>query len=73
MTTTAIWRDILDGATGWLGRAGTVGLVVFLLLYVGVVLPAVWSARPYRRTAARQVLTALLNALQALVRGTRPR
>ncbi|WP_167407390.1 hypothetical protein [Streptomyces swartbergensis] len=33
---------------------------VFLAVYVGVVLPAVWSRRPARRTAALKVLTQLL-------------
>ncbi|MFD5401744.1 hypothetical protein [Streptomyces griseorubiginosus] len=38
-------------------------VLVFLALYVGVVLPAIWSGRPARRTAALRVLTQLLGAL----------
>ncbi|QOV38676.1 hypothetical protein IM697_10025 [Streptomyces ferrugineus] len=38
--------------------------LVFLSVYVGVVLPAVWSRRPARRTAALKVLTQLLSALR---------
>jgi hypothetical protein len=37
--------------------------LVFLALYVGVVLPAVWSRRPARRTAALKVIAQLLGAL----------
>lgn len=35
----------------------------FLLIFLGVVLPAVWSIRPDRRQAATDVLTHVLNAL----------
>ncbi|WP_169800364.1 hypothetical protein [Streptomyces torulosus] len=45
--------------------------MVFLLLYVGVVLPTVWSARPFRHTAVRHVLTALLSALHPMLGGPR--
>ncbi|MEV5876735.1 hypothetical protein AB0L75_21365 [Streptomyces sp. NPDC052101] len=38
--------------------------LVFLAVYAGVVLPAVWSRRPARRTAALTVLTRLLDALR---------
>ncbi|MDI5911864.1 MULTISPECIES: hypothetical protein [Streptomyces] len=38
--------------------------LIFLAFYVGVVLPAVWSRRPARRTAALKVLTQLLGALR---------
>lgn len=34
----------------------------FLLIFLGVVLPAVWSLRPDRRQAATEILTYLLNA-----------
>jgi hypothetical protein len=33
-----------------------------LLLYAGIALPAVWSAKPERRKAATEVLRQLLNA-----------
>lgn len=44
-------------------------LLVFLALYVGVVLPAVWSRKPARRQAALRVLTQLLGALRPRRRG----
>ena len=36
--------------------------VAFLLIFLGVVLPAVWSTNPARRRAAATVLTKILNA-----------
>ncbi|OPG01934.1 hypothetical protein B1R27_34865 [Streptomyces sp. GKU 895] len=42
--------------------------VAFTAIYAGVVLPAVWSRKPARRTAAAKVLAQLLGAL-----GTRGR
>jgi len=39
---------------------GAAGLA--LLIYIGVVLPAVWSAKPARRRAANAVLRQILNA-----------
>ena len=44
---------------GLLIVAGGVG-VLALLIYAGVVLPAVWSAKPARRKAAAAVLRQLL-------------
>jgi hypothetical protein len=38
-------------------------LIVVVLVFSGVVLPAVWSARPERRCAATQVLHLLLRAV----------
>lgn len=38
--------------------------LVFLAVYLGVVLPAVWSRRPARRSAALKVLTQLLGPLR---------
>ncbi|MEV2212458.1 hypothetical protein AB0H86_13560 [Streptomyces sp. NPDC050997] len=46
-----------------LGPVGILVLAVFLLLFVGVVLPAVWSRHDYRRTAAQQMLSALIDAV----------
>ncbi|MER7839729.1 hypothetical protein ABTY98_28550 [Streptomyces sp. NPDC096040] len=46
-----------------LGPIGVLAMAVFLLLFVGVVLPAVWSRHAYRRSAAQQILTALIDAL----------
>ncbi len=40
--------------------AGLAALV--LIVYLGVVLPAVWSARPARRKAAAAVLRQILDA-----------
>lgn len=37
--------------------------IVVILVFVGVVLPAVWSARPERRCAATHVLQLLLRAV----------
>jgi hypothetical protein len=37
--------------------------IVVMLVFSGVVLPAVWSARPERRCAATQVLRLLLRAV----------
>lgn len=34
--------------------------VIVLLVYAGIALPAVWSARPARRTAAAEVLRQVL-------------
>lgn len=42
-------------------------LVVFVCLFVGVVLPAIWSAQPARRRAAAAVLAQIL----AVMPGTR--
>jgi hypothetical protein len=36
---------------------------LFLLIYLGIALPAVWSARPARRKAAATVLGQILKAL----------
>ncbi|MFF8968513.1 hypothetical protein [Streptomyces sp. NPDC014995] len=44
-------------------------LLVFAAVYVGVVLPAVWSRKPARRRAALKVLTQLLGALRPRHRG----
>ena len=39
--------------------AGSIG-VLALLIYAGVALPAVWSAKPARRKAAAEVLRQIL-------------
>jgi hypothetical protein len=36
----------------------------FLLIYVGVVLPAVWSGKPARRAAAQAVLQQIIDLLR---------
>jgi hypothetical protein len=38
--------------------------VLVLLIYVGIALPAVWSAKPGRRKAAADVLRQILGALR---------
>ncbi|MBD0737645.1 hypothetical protein BGM09_30610 [Streptomyces sp. CBMA29] len=43
-----------------LSSPGVIVLVVFVLLYLGVVLPAVWSRRSHRRQAAMRVLELML-------------
>jgi protein-S-isoprenylcysteine O-methyltransferase Ste14 len=50
-----------------LGHVPLVGYVVVLaglLLFAGVILPAVWSSRPERRRDARAVLRLLLHTLR---------
>ncbi|MFI9168224.1 hypothetical protein [Streptomyces lincolnensis] len=39
-------------------------VLVFTALYVGVVLPAVWSRKPARRSAALKVLIQILGAVR---------
>lgn len=51
----------MDLTSSLLGAA--VVLVVVVMVFIGVVLPAVWSSRPERRCAAAGVL-------RTLVRGT---
>ncbi|MEV7641089.1 hypothetical protein AB0O32_14230 [Streptomyces rubiginosohelvolus] len=53
---------VRTGATA-LSSPGVVVLIVFLLLYLGVVLPAVWSRRSQRRHAAARVLELILSQL----------
>lgn len=53
------------------GPVGTLVLVLFLLLYVGVVLPTVWSRHSYRRNAARRTMTTLLDYADRLARALR--
>lgn len=39
-------------------------VTAFVLLYAGVVLPAVWSTRPARRAAAAAVLQQIIDLLR---------
>ncbi|MEV4614192.1 hypothetical protein AB0K43_16580 [Kitasatospora sp. NPDC049258] len=39
-------------------------LLVFVLIYLGVILPTVWSRHPDRRSAARRTLETLVGALR---------
>ncbi|MFD9367468.1 hypothetical protein ACFWA6_07115 [Streptomyces sp. NPDC060020] len=47
---------------------GVLGLVIFVLLYAGVVLPTIWSRHPERRKAAHCTLDMLLKARRSLRR-----
>jgi len=51
-----------------LGPAGALAALLFLLVYAGVVLPAVWSRCPHRRSAAHRTLITLAALLRALRR-----
>lgn len=55
------------------GEAGGVALVLFLLVYVGVILPTVWSRHPYRRAAAHRTLTTLMSHLDTALHALVPR
>ncbi|MFK0112076.1 hypothetical protein [Streptomyces sp. NPDC091217] len=55
-------HDLLD-------TLGPVGLLVLLgtvMIFVGVVLPTIWSRHAYRRSAARTTMNTLLKALHRL-------
>lgn len=43
---------------------GPLLVTAFIVFFVGVVLPAVWSSRPDRRQAAATVLTQFLTVLR---------
>jgi hypothetical protein len=40
--------------------------VLVLLLYAGIALPAVWSAKPARRKAAAEILRQILTVITAI-------
>jgi hypothetical protein len=52
-----------DGTPGLL-QIPVLAVIVFILVYAGVVLPAVWSARPARRAAAAAILQQILDLLR---------
>jgi hypothetical protein len=52
-----------DGASGLL-QIPVIAVIMFVLVYAGVVLPAVWSARPERRAAAAAVLQLIADLLR---------
>jgi len=52
-----------DGASGLL-QIPALAVIMFILVYAGVMLPAVWSARPARRAAAAAVLQQILDLLR---------
>ncbi|WP_043474467.1 hypothetical protein [Streptomyces collinus] len=53
-------HDLLDT----LGPVGLLVLLCTVMIFVGVVLPTIWSRHPYRRTAARATMNTLLDALR---------
>lgn len=61
-----ILRQFGGGTVQALGPVGAVMVALFLLLYIGVVLPTVWSRHAYRRTAARRTMIVLLDYLDRL-------
>ena len=46
------------------------GSAAFVLIFLGVILPSVWSRKPFRRRAAADILQRLLDFLRS---GSRPR
>ncbi|MGC0423340.1 hypothetical protein [Embleya sp. AB8] len=64
-------RDFLATTATLLGPLGLLSLLLFLLVYVGVVLPAIWSRVPARRTAAHRVLSLLLEHFHRMLRALR--
>ncbi|WP_405839272.1 hypothetical protein [Streptomyces sp. NBC_01518] len=60
--------DAVRTGAAALSSPGAVVLIVFLLLYLGVVLPAVWSRRSHRRHAAARVLKLMLDQLLLVLR-----
>ncbi|SFL67761.1 hypothetical protein [Streptomyces pini] len=71
MSVTDAVQQALLALTEILTPLGVLALAVFLLFYVGVVLPAVWSHHEYRRSAARRVLGLLLHNAHQAFRGLR--
>ena len=53
----------VTNATLGLPQVALLVVAAFVLIYVGVVLPAVWSAKPARRAAASAVLQQILDLL----------
>nr|WP_240981453.1 MULTISPECIES: hypothetical protein [unclassified Streptomyces] len=49
-----------------LGPVGLLVLAFALLVFVGVVLPTIWSRHAYRRSAARRTMATLLTAVRRL-------
>ena len=53
----------------FLDTLGPIGLLVLLgtaMVFVGVVLPTIWSRHAYRRSAARTTMNTILKALRQL-------
>ncbi|MFF4654604.1 hypothetical protein [Streptomyces sp. NPDC001381] len=55
-------HDLLDT----LGPVGLLVLFGMVMIFVGVVLPTIWSRHAYRRAAARATMNTLLKALRRL-------
>lgn len=58
-------------AAEFLTPLGTLFLLALLLLFAGVVLPAVWSHHRHRREAAHRVLVLLLDTVRDALRAVR--
>ncbi|MFI8237837.1 hypothetical protein ACIF83_11365 [Streptomyces sp. NPDC085866] len=50
---------------------GTLFLIMFLLLFAGVIVPAVWSHHRHRRNAAHRVLVLLLHSVRDVLAALR--
>jgi cbb3-type cytochrome oxidase subunit 3 len=61
-------RLALAGAALHAGIGANLVSVAFLLIFLGVILPAVWSTKRARRRAAAAVLTQILNSFRGLPR-----
>ncbi|MFF0742705.1 hypothetical protein ACFYVL_20135 [Streptomyces sp. NPDC004111] len=62
------FADAVRAIAAVLSSQGVVFLIVFLLFYLGVVLPAVWSRRSHRRHAAARILELMLSQLLLALR-----
>ncbi|MFE2495407.1 hypothetical protein ACFXKS_11955 [Streptomyces scopuliridis] len=66
-----VTRRSIGFVTDLFTPVGTIFLIVFLLVYAGVVLPAVWSQHPYRRSAASRMLDLMLRHTHQVLRAIR--
>ncbi|WP_326762773.1 hypothetical protein OHB35_52850 [Streptomyces phaeochromogenes] len=55
-------HDLLDS----LGPVSLLVLLSTVMVFMGVVLPTIWSRHAYRRSAARTTMNTLLKALRRL-------
>ncbi|MBB4980092.1 MULTISPECIES: hypothetical protein [Streptomyces] len=58
--------SLLSEALELLGPVGLLVLLGALLVFVGVVLPTIWSRHAYRRSAARSTMNTLLKVVRRL-------
>ncbi|NML49690.1 hypothetical protein HHL19_04915 [Streptomyces sp. R302] len=59
-------ESLLSQTLELLGPVGLLVLAFALLVFVGVVLPTIWSRHAYRRSAARRTMATLLTAVRRL-------